>query len=119
MSSTCLNLEPEPLATTSRELRANVFSHGWGVVVEVFVPGCGAKDIKIRLTGDVLTVEACIRLHASALPVVRERDLGECEREFALNPDLDIARLTRSICDGVLTLVIPRHGALLAPVSAS
>src|SRR5688572_5742799 len=111
MSSTCLSLEPEPLATTSRELRANVFSHGWGVVVQVFVPGCGNRDLKLRLSGEVLTVVACIRPRSNSLPLQRERDLGECERDFALTSDLDIARLTRSLTDGVLTMVIPRHGA--------
>ena len=119
MSSACLSLESEPLATVPRELRANVFSHRWGVVVQVFVPGCGAKEVRLRLSGEILTVVAATPARHVGLPLISEREMGECERDFSLTPDLDIGRLTRSLMDGVLTMVIPRHGALIAPASES
>jgi len=96
-----------------RELRANVFSHGWGVIVQVFVPGCRSKDIRLRLSGNVLTVVAALPSGDHGIPLFMERETGESEREFSLTPDLDIGRLTRSLSDGVLTMIIPRHGALL------
>jgi HSP20 family molecular chaperone IbpA len=119
MSSACLDLDSKALGTIPRELQANVFAHRWGVVVQVFVPGCSAKEVRLRLSGDNLTVVAAPPNRHSGVPVVCERETGECERDFTLTADLDLARLSRTLVDGVLTLVIPRHGALLAPGSDS
>ena len=119
MSSACLSLEPEPLATVPRELRANVFSHRWGVVVQVFVPGCSTKEVHVRLDGESLAVCAETPARETGIPLSGERETGASEREFSLTPDLDVSRLTRSLVDGVLTMVIPRHGALITPASDS
>jgi HSP20 family molecular chaperone IbpA len=119
MSSACLSLEPEPLATVPRELRANVFAHRWGVVVQVFVPGCSAKEVRLRVDGECLTVVATPPTREHGIAICAERESGESEREFVLTDDLDIGRLTRSLIDGVLTMVIPRHGALVASASDS
>jgi HSP20 family molecular chaperone IbpA len=119
MSSACLSLEPEPLATISRELRANVFSHRWGVVVQVFVPGCSSKEVRLRVNGNLLAVVAAMPTRETGMALSAEREGGECEREFTLTADLDIGRLSRSFADGVLTMVIPRHGALISPGSDS
>ena len=114
MSSACLSLASAPLTTTPRELRANVFAHGWGVVVQIFVPGCAASDIHLTVTGEVISVATVVPCLKEGLCLVNERETGESEREFGLTPDLDVARLTRSLTDGVLTIVIPRHGAFSA-----
>ena len=118
-SAACISLESEALATVPRELRANVFSHRWGVVVQVFVPGCGVQDVKVSLTGESLTVLAVTPARGRGTAVSSERHMGECEREFTLTRDLDIGRLTRSMADGVLTMIIPRHGAMIAGSSHS
>ena len=119
MSSACLSVETEPLATIPRELRANVFSHRWGVVVQVFVPGCSAKEVQLRVEGGALTVCADMPAQQEGIPLSNERETGASEREFTLTPDLDIARLSRSLVDGVLTMVIPRHGSLISAASDS
>jgi HSP20 family molecular chaperone IbpA len=119
MSSACLSIESEPLGTVPRELQANVFAHRWGVVVQVFVPGCSVKEVRLRLSGDTLTVIAATPHREKGMPLSSERETGERERDFALTADLDIGRLTRSLTDGVLTMVIPRHGALMSPASES
>jgi HSP20 family molecular chaperone IbpA len=119
MSSACLSLESESLGTVPRDLRANVFAHRWGVVVQVFVPGCTAKEVRLRLSGDSLTVVAAMPNRHTGVPLICEREIGECERDFTLTADLDVSRLSRTLVDGVLTLVIPRHGALLSPGSES
>lgn len=113
MSSACLSLDSETLGIATRELRANVFSHRWGVVVQVFVPGCEARDLKVRICADSLMVCASIAQRESGISLASERTIGEADREFLLTPDLDVARLTRSLADGILTMVIPRHGALV------
>ena len=118
-SAACLSLASEALATVPRELRANVFSHRWGVVVQVFVPGCGVQDVRVSLSSESLTVIAAMPGRDRGVALASERGMGESEREFALTRDLDTGRLTRSIADGVLTMVIPRHGAMHAGPSAS
>ena len=118
-SAACISLKSEALATVPRELRANVFSHRWGVVVQVFVPGCSLEHIRVNFSGDSLTVLATTPLRDRGTPITSEREMGECEREFTLTPDLDIGRLTRSMADGVLTMVIPRHGSIGASTSSS
>jgi HSP20 family molecular chaperone IbpA len=119
MSSACLSLESEALATIPRELRANVFAHRWGVIVQVFVPGCDVKDVRVSVSGETLTVIASAPGRENGVLLNCEREMGESERDFTLTRDLDIGRLTRSIVDGVLTMVIPRQGALLSPGSDS
>jgi HSP20 family molecular chaperone IbpA len=114
MSSACPSLNPDPLATAPRELRANVFSHGWGVIVQVLVPGCEATDIRLRLSGEILTVTATLPTMERGIPLSCERGLGDAARDFALTSDLDVARLSRSLADGILTLAIPRQGVALA-----
>ena len=118
-SAACLSIESEALATVPRELRANVFAHRWGVVVQVFVPGCNVEDVKVSLSGESLTIIAAMPLRDHGVPISSERGFGECEREFMLTRDLDVGRLTRSIADGVLTMVIPRHGAMTSAPSNS
>jgi len=102
-----------------RELRANVFAHRWGVVVQVFVPGCCTSDVRVQIDGELLTVVAAVPASYGGVPIISERDMGECEREFTLTPDLDLGRLSRSLTDGVLTMVIPRHGSMVNPSSES
>ena len=111
-SAACISLKSEALATVPRELQANVFSHRWGVVVQVFVPGCSVEHVKVTFSGESLTVLAAMPLRGRGTPLSSEREMGESEREFTLTSDLDIGRLTRSMADGVLTMVIPRHGAM-------
>ena len=119
MSSACPSLIPNPLAAVPRELRANVFSHGWGVVVQVLVPGCEPTDIRLRLSGDLLTIVATLPAGERGIPLFCEREAGEATREFALTSDLDIARLTRSLADGVLTMAIPRQGVAITAEAAA
>lgn len=90
-------------------LRANVFSHAWGVLVQVLVPGCAERDLRIRYQGGFLTVTARIPPASLGIPLARERRLGRAERRFQLNPTLDFARLSRSLEDGILTLRIPKR----------
>ena len=97
-----------------RELRANVFSHGWGVIVQVLVPGCESTDIRLKLNGEILTVVAMLPAIERGIPLSCERESGEATRDFALTPDLDVARITRSLADGMLTLAIPRLGVVLS-----
>ena len=113
MSSASLSLDSQTLGTATRELRANVFAHRWGVVVQVFVPGCETRDLQVKIDGETLMVCATIPARDLGIPLGAERCIGESDREFALTPDLDISRLTRSLADGILTMVIPRHGALV------
>ena len=119
MSSTCPSLISDPTAAIPRELRANVFSHGWGVIVQVLVPGCEPTDIRLRLSGEILTVVATIPATERGIPLSCEREAGEARRDFALTSDLDVARLTRSIVDGVLTMAIPRQGVVLTQEAAA
>jgi HSP20 family molecular chaperone IbpA len=119
MSSTCPSLISDPPAAIPRELRANVFSHGWGVIVQVLVPGCEPTDIRLRLSGEILTVVAAIPAPEGGIPLSCEREAGEATRDFALTSDLDVARLTRSLADGVLTMAIPRQGVVLTLEAAA
>jgi HSP20 family molecular chaperone IbpA len=92
-----------------RELCSNVFAHPWGVMLQVFVPGCARPDVHIRLRGRVLCVHAVPGLtpHTAGFPVLNERSHGEGERKFTLAPELDFSRMTQSLHHGVLTLIIP------------
>jgi len=75
--------------------------------------------VRVQIDGELLTVVATVPAAYSGMAINSERDLGECEREFTLTPDLDLGRLSRSLADGVLTMVIPRHGSMVNSSSES
>ena len=99
--------------TVLRALCSNVFAHPWGVMVQVFVPGCSRHDVQVRVHSGLLRVHAAPppNPHALGSALLRERTHAEGERQFSLAPDLDFQSMTQSLHHGVLTITIPKFGS--------
>jgi len=81
------------------------------LVVTVECPGMEAKDIRVSLTNDVLTIEGEKRTDLddkTGRAHRRERSFGAFEREIRLPAPVDGSKITARLEHGVLTLTIPR-----------
>ena len=65
------------------------------------VPGCNASSVKVEVENSILTVECASTLRRSKHPVL-------FKRVFRLSRAVDIAKITASTLDGVLTLILPK-----------
>jgi HSP20 family protein len=88
----------------------DVFDSNDGITIHADMPGCSAENLQIEVEEDTITIEGT----ATFVPPAgfRER-LAENEpilyvRSFQLRPDLDRAKITASLRDGVLSLFMPR-----------
>ncbi len=72
-----------------------------GVEITFEVPGVAAKDVKLEVDNNLLTLVAKSALRKRGLPVAYKRS-------FYLSDTVDVGKISASARDGVLTLVIPR-----------
>ncbi len=88
----------------------DVFETAEGVLLVADVPGCTADTLSIEVEDDTLAIEGAAAFSA---PAGFQERLGENEpilyvRSFKLRPDLDPAKISASLKDGVLAIQIPR-----------
>ncbi|HYG33271.1 MAG TPA: Hsp20/alpha crystallin family protein [Clostridia bacterium] len=88
---------------------ANIVATENGYVVEVDMPGVGKEGLEITVEGNELTITG---RRTSELP---EHELCYCEtahadfrRVFELGPDVDTARISAQMQQGVLILRLPK-----------
>jgi HSP20 family protein len=84
-------------------------------VVELDMPGVSLQDLSISVTGRVLTLSgrrAIVRDYAAAHIRVRERWSGAFNRSLELPGPVDGERLTATLHEGILRIVLPRRRTL-------
>jgi len=74
------------------------------------MPGVKAKDLKIDLRENVLTLSAPVTLpeSPSETPVLREYTSGSYFRQFTMSDQIDQAKIDAKLTDGVLRLELPK-----------
>jgi len=74
------------------------------------MPGVKAKDLKIDLRENVLTLSAPVSSPEapSEVPVLREYTSGSYFRQFTLSDQIDQAKIDAKLTDGVLRLELPK-----------
>jgi len=74
------------------------------------MPGVKAKDLKIDLRENVLTLSAPVTSpeSPSETSVLREYTPGSYFRRFTLSDQIDQAKIDAKLTDGVLRLVLPK-----------
>jgi HSP20 family protein len=83
-------------------------------VVELDIPGVSLKDLSISVTGRRLTLSGrreIVRDFAAARIRVRERWSGAFNRSIELPGPVDGDRLTATLHEGILRIVLPRQRA--------
>ncbi|MCY4041310.1 MAG: Hsp20/alpha crystallin family protein [Gammaproteobacteria bacterium] len=81
-----------------------------GVELRIEMPGVSSEDVELELARRVLTIKGHVQ---STKPEGFTRGYweygeGDYERAFTLSEDLDGSRIDAQICDGVLSVVLPR-----------
>ena len=94
----------------------NVFRGPDGLIVRAEIPGVEPGDVSVAAEGRRLTISGERKLNAlnGASYHRRERQYGKFSRTVTLPEDIDGARTTASLRNGVLTLTIPQHEAAKA-----
>ena len=84
-------------------------------VVELDMPGVSLKDLSISVAGRRLTLSGrreIVRDYAAARIRVRERWSGAFSRSIELPGPVDAERLTATLHEGILRIVLPRQRTL-------
>lgn len=99
--------------TDSRVLlpRVDVVEDDAGITLLADVPGVPKDQLELKIEGDTLTFEGAITpLTPGQLePVYAEVRVPRYRRAFTLSRELDVAQISASMKDGVLTLRIPKQ----------
>jgi len=88
----------------------DIFENDERISVLADMPGVQAKDLKIDLRDNVLTLNAHVTSAESAkeTPILREYTTGTFFRQFTLSEVIDQSKIEAKLTDGVLKLELPK-----------
>jgi HSP20 family protein len=97
---------PGPVYTPA----VDIFESDDRISVLADMPGVKAKDLKIDLRENVLTLSAPVTSPEaqSESPILREFETGTFFRQFTLSEVIDQAKIDAKLTDGVLRLELPK-----------
>ncbi len=86
------------------------------VVVVMDMPGVDKSALDITLEKNVLTVTGNIdsKAYEELEPIYTEYNVGNFSRTFTLSTQIDSAKISASIENGVLTIDLPKAGEALS-----
>lgn len=78
------------------------------VVMKFDMPGVGSEAVDLTVEKRVLTVTGKARPEETGTPVYCETRVGDYQRQFTLNENIDVDHITAEMKAGVLTVRIPK-----------
>ena len=93
------------------QIKIDVHENDGGYTVKAEVPGVGKDAIDVRIEGNQVTISAELKKQEEKKEgrVLRsERQYGYASRSFTLASEIDEAKATAKVQDGVLELSLPR-----------
>jgi len=91
------------------EPQVDIYETDEALILEAEVPGADTDEVETNLEDNLLTISAPVRpLEAGWRPAYEEYAIGHYLRQFRLGQQIDQAKITASLKDGVLTLVLPK-----------
>ena len=80
------------------------------LVVVMDMPGVEKKNVDIKLEKNVLSVEGQVDLskYDNLAPVYTEYNVGHFTRSFSVSSEIDSAKISAKMENGVLTLTLPK-----------
>lgn len=96
--------------TRSAGPRTNVFDTGSSLLFEVELPGFTSADVQITVDKNVMTLSGERKAEAPEGYSVhrRERASLKFSRSFNIATPIDVEKVTASLKDGILSLVLPK-----------
>ena len=91
--------------------RADIYEIDDQIVIVADVPGASEDSIEVSLEKNILTINAIVDpiVPAGALTFA-EYEVGDFQRSFRLSNEIDRAKISATVKDGVLRLFLPKAG---------
>ncbi len=94
------------------EPRVDIYETADALTLMAEVPGAEAEDLQTDLKDNLLTVSAKVaRVDPRWKPLYEEYSVGHYLRQFRLGEQIDQAKISANLKDGVLTLTLPKAAA--------
>ena len=91
------------------EPRVDIYETADALTLTAEVPGAAADDLQTDLKDNLLTISARVdAVDAKWKPLYEEYNVGHYLRQFRLGEQIDQARISAQLKDGVLTLTLPK-----------
>jgi HSP20 family protein len=91
------------------EPRVDIYETAEALVVKADLPGVLPDDVQTDLKDSLLTLVARVRpVEGAWKPLHEEYAVGHFTRQFRLGQQIDQAKITAQLKDGVLTLTLPK-----------
>jgi len=113
--------EKQKVTTTAEQTRpglvftpaVDIFENDSALTVLADLPGVRAKDLKVDLRENILTLMATVdsREEEDETDILREYQSGTFFRQFTLAETIDQAKIDAELHDGVLRLRLPKTEA--------
>jgi len=89
--------------------QVNILETKASFILEAEMPGVSKERLEVLLEGNELTIVGRRQTGVpGAEPVYRESSPRDFRREFVLDPSIDTSRLSATIEQGMLTVVLPK-----------
>ena len=98
----------------SEIMKTDIKEKGDNYVLEIDIPGCDKKDIKIELNNGYLVVTASVERKLDEAEekeryIRKERFYGKCSRSFYAGESITEEDVKASFKNGILTLTFPKE----------
>ena len=93
--------------------RTDIYETDGEILLVADIPGADEGKVDITLAKNILTINAVVDAEGSEdhRLVYQEYGLGDFQRSFALNDEIDREKIEAVVKDGVLTLHLPKSPA--------
>lgn len=90
----------------------DIYETDEALILHADVPGTTNEEIETHLEDNLLTITAPVKpVDGTWRPAYEEYAVGHYVRQFRLGQQIDQAKITATLKDGVLTLVLPKIDA--------
>ena len=95
----------------------DIFEQGNDFIVTADLPGVKKEDIKITFENNILTISGTRKsqeVHENASLLLNESQSGEFNRSIKFRQDVDTAKMSAEMNNGILTITLPKAESVKA-----